>query len=255
MAIEWQSEYPLLFPLLPCVLFFFGIPMRLQISPTHERLPWWQQLLYRAGLLIWLKAFGTMIFMGLFFWAYFSVLTYPLRPAWVMPRLTADDWFAFTPHAFPVYASLWVYVSLPPAFLGNLRALLCFGGWMAALCLCGLGIFWLVPTAVPPAGLDWSAYPEMAMIKSMDGGGNACPSLHVACAVFAAFWLGRVLRQVRSPHWLRWLNGLFGLAIAWSTLGTRQHVLLDVFAGLLLGLVFVLASLRHLQRTQQRPLL
>ncbi len=229
--------------------------MRLQISPTVDLLPWWRQLLCRACLLMWLKALGTMAFMGLFFWAYFSVLAHPLRPAWVMPQLALDQWVAFTPLAFPVYASLWIYVSLPPAFLGNLRALLCFGGWMATLCLSGLAIFWLLPTAVPPAGLDWSAYPQMALIKNIDGGGNACPSLHVASAVFAALWLGRVLWQVRAPLWLRGANWLLALAIVWSTLATRQHVLLDVIAGLLLGLLFAFGSLRQLQRTQCRPLL
>lgn len=222
--------------------------MRLQISPTVDLLPWWRQLLCRACLLMWLKALGTMAFMGLFFWAYFSVLAHPLRPAWVMPQLALDHWVAFTPLAFPVYASLWIYVSLPPAFLGNLRALLCFGGWMAALCLSGLAIFWLLPTAVPPAGLDWSAYPQMALIKNIDGGGNACPSLHVASAVFAALWLRAIFTAVSAPRWLQWASALHCLAILWSTLATRQHVALDVLAGIVVGVVFARLSLRHARR-------
>ena len=71
----------------------------------------------------------------------------------------------------------------------------------------------------------------------------------------AALWLGRVLWQVRAPLWLRGANWLLALAIVWSTLATRQHVLLDVIAGLLLGLLFAFGSLRQLQRTQCRPLL
>jgi len=58
-----------------------------------------------------------------------------------------------------------------------------------------------------------------------------------------------------APLWLRGANWLLALAIVWSTLATRQHVLLDVIAGLLLGLLFAFGSLRQLQRTQCRPLL
>ena len=50
-------------------------------------------------------------------------------------------------------------------------------------------------------------------------------------------------------------NVVLALAIVWSTLATRQHVLLDVIAGFLLGLLFAFGSLRQLQRTQCRPLL
>lgn len=211
------------------------------ISPPH----WTRQLAKRAVYLWPLKAVGTMSFMALFFWGYFGVLRNPLFPATVMPLTAVDEWIAFTPLAFPAYASLWVYASLPPALIGHLRTLLLFGVWIAALCLFCLGVFWLYPTAVPIPAIDWALYPEMAIIKNVDAGGNACPSLHVAAAVFTAFWLDRVFRTVAAPWALRGLNGVFCLAILWSTVATRQHVVIDVLAGIVVGVLFAVLSLRY----------
>ena len=178
-------------------------------SPTT-----WPLRLWRRCVVLWpVKALGTMGFMALFFWAYFTVLRQPLREAFVMPATWLDDWIAFTPAAFPVYAALWLYVSLPPAFLGGLRSLLCFGVWITALCLFCLGVFWLWPTAVPAASIDWAAYPDLALIKSVDNGGNACPSLHVASSVFSALWLERIARSVGAPRWLRATSAFCCLAI------------------------------------------
>ena len=168
-----------------------------------ERPHWTRQIVARLLYLVPLKAFGTMAFMALFFWGYFGVLRFPLAPATVMPQIAVDAWIPFSSLAFPAYASLWVYASLPPALLREFRTLALFGVWIAAMCLFCLGLFWLFPTAVPPSGIDWSLYPEMAMIKTVDAGGNACPSLHVAAAVFAALWLDRICLAIGSPGWLR----------------------------------------------------
>lgn len=213
--------------------------------PLFFRPRWTRQIASRAVYLWPLKAVGTMGFMALFFWGYFGVLRNPLFPATVMPLTAVDEWIAFTPLAFPAYASLWVYASLPPALINNLRTLLRFGIWIAALCLFCLGLFWVFPTAVPVADIDWALYPEMAIIKNVDAGGNACPSLHVAAAVFTAFWLDRVFRTVAVPWPLRGLNGLFCLAILWSTVATRQHVAIDVLAGIVVGTLFAVLSLRY----------
>ena len=197
---------------------------------------------------MWLKAVGTTAFMSLFFVAYFAILHHPLISTTVMPLTPLDAWVAFTPRAFPVYVSLWVYVSLPPALFSSFRPLALFGLWIAALCLFCLAIFWLFPTAIPAPGIDWAQYPEMAFIKGLDASGNACPSLHVASAVFSAFWLDRLFRVVGAPRWTGYASQTACLAILWSTMATRQHVMLDVLAGTLVGSLFALLSLRHVGR-------
>jgi membrane-associated phospholipid phosphatase len=50
------------------------------------------------------------------------------------------------------------------------------------------------------------------------------------------------VRALRAPTWMRWVNAAWCLGIAWSTVAVRQHVVLDVVGGLLLGALFALAS-------------
>jgi hypothetical protein len=208
-------------------------------------LPWHRQIADRVVTLWPLKAFGTMGFMVLFFWGYFTVLHNPLTPPLVMPVTWLDTWIGFSPSAFPAYVSLWVYVSLAPALLGSLRSLLGFGLWMGWMCLFCLAIFWLFPTSTPPFSIDWKAYPEFALIKGLDAAGNAFPSLHVASAVFSAFWLNRVFGQLDAPKTLQWLSALQCSVIIWSTIATRQHVVLDALGGVIVGVVFAALSFRQ----------
>jgi PAP2 superfamily len=218
-------------------------------APAAPTSGWRSRVWERIRFHTLLKTVGTTAFMVVFFRAYFALLENPRHPPTVLPEIWLDHWVDFTPAAFPVYLSLWVYVSLAPALMGNLRALLWFGAWVGALCLLCLGVFWAWPTQTPPFGVDWGLYPGLALIKGTDAAGNAFPSLHVASAVFSACWLHRILRQLRSPSWILWASALQCLAITWSTMATLQHVALDVFSGLVVGLLFAAASLIHIRRT------
>jgi len=202
----------------------------------------------RASKLRALKAFGTMGFMLVFFAAYFGVMRHPLAPPTVMPLTVIDEWIPFTPAAFGVYVSLWAYVSVAPAFLPDRRQLLGYGLWIGSLCLFCLALFWLWPTTIPQDSVDWAAHPGIVMIKGIDLSGNACPSLHVATAVFSAVWLQHILNGINAPRWLAVANWLHCAAIAWSTVAIRQHVAVDVLAGTAVGLLFAYLSLRHLAR-------
>lgn len=179
----------------------------------------------------WFKAMGTSLFMYIFFLAYLDLLHHPRAPVFEMPLTWVDRWLGFHPWALAVYASLWIYVSLPAALAPSLKRLFSLGWHMG--CLCGAGLLFYVywPTAVPPAAVDWALYPGYALLKGIDPGGNACPSLHVAAALYSALWLGRELRELRCSPLLHWGNWLWSALIVFSTLVTKQHVLLDVLAG------------------------
>jgi membrane-associated phospholipid phosphatase len=68
--------------------------------------------------------------------------------------------------------------------------------------------------------------------------------MHVAVAIFTAIRIEQVLRESRTPVPWRVLNWLWFAAIAYSTLAVKQHVVLDVVAGALLGMAFAFPSLR-----------
>jgi membrane-associated phospholipid phosphatase len=210
--------------------------------------PWYRQA--GAALLthMALKAIGTPLFIALFFGAYFYVLKNPAYPVTVMPVIVIDRLIPFQPLAFYMYITLWVYVSLPPALLASRRELYGYGVAMAATCLTGLGIFYFWPTAVPVPDVDWTRYPGMEFLKNLDAAGNACPSLHVATAVFSGIWLHQLLRRFGAPLSMLIGNGLWCAGIVYSTMAVRQHVAVDVIAGLALGVLAAGLSLRGRNR-------
>jgi membrane-associated phospholipid phosphatase len=183
----------------------------------------------------WAKCIGTPVAMTAFFVVYFQLLHHPIFPITIMPLTALDRWIAFRPSALWLYASLWFYVSIAPALLTERRELISYLLASAALSAIGLGIFFFWPTAVPAGSPDWSRDPFFFMLQKVDASGNACPSLHVAFAVFTAFWLHRLLRQMRADLGSHALNWAWCAGILYSTIATRQHVALDVVAGAALG--------------------
>jgi membrane-associated phospholipid phosphatase len=122
-----------------------------------------------------------------------------------------------------------------------------YGLAAVGLSVIGLGIFLFWPTAVPPPEVDWSLHSAFAFLRSVDASGNACPSLHVAFAVFTAVWFERLLRQMGAGRLVRALNWLWCLGILYSTVAIRQHVSLDVLAGAALGATVAVVQRRLLR--------
>ena len=215
------------------------------LNENSQQTPWRSQVaavLHRHG---YLKSIGTTLFISLFFGVYFYLLKDPAYPTTVMPITLLDRLIGFQPLALPMYLSLWFYVSLPPALLATRRELVGYGLAMAGTCLAGLIVFYFWPTVVPAANIDWTQYPGVNFLKSMDASGHACPSLHVATAGFSGIWLHRLLRRLGAPPWILILNWVWCVGIVYSALATRQHVAVDVLAGLALGVLAAYLSLRH----------
>jgi membrane-associated phospholipid phosphatase len=213
------------------------------------------QLPWRARLLWWwpVKAAGLALGMTVFFAGYFWVLRHPRHPPFVMPRMAVDEWIAFAPRAALLYVSLWLYVSLVPSLMDHRRQLISYAVAAVTLAGLGLGIFYVWPTAVPRPAADWPQGSAFGFLKTVDASGNACPSLHVAFAVFTAIWLGRLLPASGRGHWLRAINWFWCIAILYSTVATRQHVALDVAAGAALGAAVAWAHLAWLARGRRQP--
>ena len=209
-----------------------AIPSPLPGMPCE---PWYLALGRRIATLWVVKMIGTTAGISGFFFLYFWVMHNPLGAPTVMPLTPLDHWVGVSDDAMLLYGSLWFYISLAPAFAKDKAELWACARDAALMAAVGLVVFWLFPTVVPAFGVDWAQYPALQFLKSADAGGNAFPSLHVAFAVFAAVQLGRQLRSVGAPAWVHAVNVLWAVGIVYSTLATRQHVLLDVLGGALLA--------------------
>jgi membrane-associated phospholipid phosphatase len=212
-------------------------------TSSRQSVPWQLQILTRIKSHFFLKTFGITIFMTAFFTGYIYLLKNPVFPVTMMPLTLLDSAVGFKPEALFLYVSLWLYVSLPPALQATRRELIYYGWTVGGLCVAGLGFFLFWPTAVPAANIDWEQSYGFSILKGVDAAGNACPSLHVATAVFSAVWLNRLLLEVGAPRVVRVLNWIWCAGIAYSTLATKQHVAVDMVAGALLGMFAASLSL------------
>jgi membrane-associated phospholipid phosphatase len=181
------------------------------------------------------KLVGSLVFIALFFIGYFLTLKFPVFPVTRMPATALDRAIGFHPAAMALYVSLWFYVLLAPALIWDKSELFVYGVAASGLAVAGLAIFFFWPTVIPDPGITWARYPGFASLKSIDASGNACPSLHVAFAVFTGCWIHRMLRGMSGRGILRVLSWCWCLGILYSTLATKQHVVVDLLAGAPLG--------------------
>jgi membrane-associated phospholipid phosphatase len=221
-------------------------------SHSAPRKEWASRLGTRLRRHFLLKFIGITAFTWLFFIGYFHLLRHPAYPVTQMPVVAIDHLIPFQPGALFAYLTLWVYVGIAPGLQLSLLELVVYGLWAGGLCITGLALFHFLPTAVPPMTIDVSTLPAFAVLQGVDAAGNACPSMHVAVAIFSAIWLDFLLRRTGAPWMLRLGNLAWFMAIAYSTMAIKQHVALDVAAGALLGIAFALPSLYY--RPNKEPL-
>jgi membrane-associated phospholipid phosphatase len=184
------------------------------------------------------KSTGTAAFLVAFFQAYFYLLRSPSFSVTIMPLTGIDNLVSFWPQAFYVYASLWFYTALVPALQPSFRALVTYGFGIGTVCLSGLVLFYLFPTSVPFNPMDLPIDPALDILRKIDLSGNACPSLHVATAIFSAICLHNLCLAMKTPKWVLISNWIWCACIVYSTMAIKQHVFLDVVAGAALGVIF-----------------
>lgn len=214
---------------------------------------WPGRIARRVGTLWPIKMVSNIAGIAGFFVFYFWILNLPHTDATVMPLTALDRWLPFQPAALVIYVSLWVYISLPLALLRTPGDLARYGIGAFALSALALTAFAIWPTVVPTFDVDWSQHPGFAFLRTLDARSNACPSLHVAFAVFSAFWLDRLLRETSAGNALRIVNVLWCAGILYSTVAIRQHVVVDVIAGAALGGAVVALQMRMLNRHARMP--
>ena len=205
---------------------------------------WAAELALRARGLFVPTIIGTTVFNGLFFVGYFYVQRHPVHAPIMMPVIPLDLMISFQPLALLAYVSLWIYIGAGPGLQRTYPELAAYALWMAGLCITGLAIFYFWPTQMPSLTLDAPAHSAIAVLHRLDKTGNACPSMHVAVAIFTLGRVEEVLHSTRAPLWLRLVNVAWFVVIVYSTLAVKQHVALDVAGGALLGLAFLVPSLR-----------
>ena len=159
---------------------------------------------------------------------YFPPQWWPWREPALPPAWFGEEAIPFMPGWALVYQSVFLLHAAAMLLGGGMglarRYALAVAGAYALAAVC----FWCWPTfVVRPAS---SSVLFRVLVSSMDGPGNALPSLHAAMSVLGVlrFWKsGRGL--VRAALMLWWA------AMTFATLALHQHRVVDLLAGSLLG--------------------
>jgi membrane-associated phospholipid phosphatase len=154
------------------------------------------------------------------------------RPAH-SPMLALDRAWPLEPGWMLVYGSLYIFVVILPLVVIRERPLgeRTLRAYIAVMLVAYAGFF-LYPTAAPPhpaSGTAGFAEWTLRLAYDLDTPNNCFPSLHVAYAFVAALACGRVHRGVGA------VAVIWAALIALSTLFTKQHYVVDVIAGGLMG--------------------
>ena len=169
---------------------------------------------------------------------YLASLTY-VTP--VELDLTAIDIY-FKPHS----AAVWIYMSFFIMMLSGMT----FSSKESSIRGCktmilnsilAFGIFFFFPTKItyheyaPYIPIDTISYDFMMLIKKYDDTYNCFPSLHVANSIIACYYLCKDKKRAFQIFNVIWL-----LAIVWSVMSTKQHILYDAISGGFLSLFSVM---------------
>ena len=167
---------------------------------------------------------------------YLFLQRHVLFPVTAMHPTALDRMIPFAPGTVYLYESLWLIMPIAPWLMMSREELIRYTQGLLLVSLIGFAVFVLYPASSPrpQGGHDLNAL-YRAMIR-VDNELNALPSLHAAFAVFhgacchALFNRGVWHQRIRLLIWL-WVAGIVA-----STLLTKQHVVVDVAAGVVLGL-------------------
>jgi membrane-associated phospholipid phosphatase len=156
-------------------------------------------------------------------------------------QTTVDDWIPFRP------GWVWIYACAYYPFIVSL--VIIADSWeryvymafsFAMLLLMHLSIAVLVPVRTPREWREWKSNGSIGerflrFIQTVDKGGNCFPSMHVAVAMLAGLHItGYLMETGSAAAYVVWI---IPLAIAASTVFTKQHYFLDVPAGAVLALI------------------
>lgn len=201
-------------------------------------LGWPRNALRNILRLTWLKTVGGAAYMFVYFHFYFLLLRHPVRAVTVFPLTDLDRALPFQPWSFWPYISMWVYVCLPSALQPTLATLLRHGVAAAGLCVIGIASYYFLPSTFQHAGEAWPAGHVGAFLGEVDLAHNVFPSMHVAFACFAMVWLRSSLQIFAAPRAWQVGSVLWCIVIVYSTLATKQHIVWDVLAGAIIGLLW-----------------
>jgi membrane-associated phospholipid phosphatase len=174
------------------------------------------------------KLAGVALYVGAFT-AYALIQHWRSGSATLMPWTPVDLQIPVLPWLLAPYLLQLAVLGVPTLLMDDRRLLRAHLAGYLVINLVALGCFAAMPTMIARAPHGDAL---LALVRAVDGTGNACPSLHAACVVYAALALPRALPI-----------GALVLAAVWTwvalvlvaCISLRQHTGYDLAAGAVLA--------------------
>ena len=167
---------------------------------------------------------------------YLGAAAIDLRPPQLLQPSLIDRAIPFLPWTIAVYLSQFAFLFLTLRWQRDARVYVP----MAVATLISCAIFVLYPTTIARPAVDSAAFDGLWLFDVPE---NCFPSLHVSLAIIAAAYWPRA----------RWIGIAWAIAIAVSTMTTKQHYFVDVAGGIAMGFLTTLPLLRDRRATSSPP--
>ena len=160
----------------------------------------------------------------------------------VIPLLPVDELISFTPSLVWLYLGLfplmWLAVLVQPSARQAGQVVLS----MLFCAICASVIFALWPTVFSRADLPLQVNElGMNLLHFLDTERNAMPSLHGCYTLLSAYWIWRARGAMGGM-----LAIVAALSICYATIAVGQHGIIDLSAGMSLGIaVMLVMTVRH----------
>lgn len=182
-----------------------------------------------------LKVVMTVVLLVAFSVPYFTLQRFPLRAPRVLPLSALDLLVPFRPEWTIVYQSLYLLMPATAWLADSATGLMRYARGFLALSAAGFLVFLFFPVVGPRPAHD--AQGLYALVVRYDTPLNSFPSLHVALAVYSWLFARRLAAGAsRAAQVLVAVAAVWTVAIAYSTLATKQHYAVDLAPGVLLAL-------------------
>jgi membrane-associated phospholipid phosphatase len=175
---------------------------------------------------------------------YLAANHFPRTQPHVLALSALDGAIPFLPFTVWIYVSDWTLVFMGFFLLRGARTSTRFAVSFVSLVLFGALVHWALPAAFPrelfpiPPG----TYPLNAMavgaLRSVDSPSSCMPSMHVATSWLVAL---AVFHERRRPGLAMMV---WATAVSIATLTAKQHVIIDVVAGIAVAAVWYVLSYR-----------
>jgi membrane-associated phospholipid phosphatase len=169
---------------------------------------------------------------------YFVLQRWPVFTPGRFALTSFDLWVGFHPGWIWVYQSVYVLISVPPLLSVSSAQLAVYARgflWMTAIAV----LFYVFLPIEAPRPADVPRDGMWRMLLLYDRTINTFPSLHVAMATHSlcfGAWLTGPRRSAAARLALA-AGALWLLLVMYSTLATKQHYVVDLPAGVALGII------------------